>query len=271
MSFLKPVLSGLSVFIGLAAVPAAAELASHRAVYDLKSSDVDRRSGIISAEGRLAYEITGSACDGWSTSYRIATRYVKAEGVTQLTDTQVTAWEAGDGSELQVTQKQYNDQSLQSETSMSAKIAPGKEGTARMTRPTEKSITLPAGTLFSVAQQSQILKSASNGEKRFSGPVFEGSGSETVYDVVNLIGDMKPDASFAAIVKDVKPMSGMKAWSVSSAYYPLQDTAAGVPEYQSSFVMFENGVSTNVVFDYGNYQLRGELMKLELLPVEKCP
>jgi hypothetical protein len=34
--------------------------------------------------------------------------------------------------------------------------------------------------------------------------------------------------------------------------------------------MWENGVSSDLVLDYGSFQLKGALTKLEMLPISDC-
>jgi hypothetical protein len=250
--------------------PVAAKLAPHRAVYDLQSENVNRKSGIISVEGRLAYELTGSVCDGWSVTYRFANRYVRAEGVTQVTDSQLTSWEAGDGTEVQVNEKQYVDQSLSEETSLSARKEVGKEGKVRITKPSEKELSLPPGTLFSAEAQVRILDQAAKGETRLSETVFEGSDEDGIYRTISLVGPRRDGTKPGTKENGIEAMRKMPSWPVTASYYAVADDKSELPVYQTSYVMFENGVTTELLFDYGDYQLRGKMTSLELLPQEPC-
>jgi EipB-like len=248
-----------------------AELAPHRALYDLKGENFDKKSGITAVTGKLAYEITGNSCGGWSTTYRSAYRYVKAEGVVQVSDTQMTAWESGDGSEMTLNQKQYVDQTLSEETSLSAKNPTTGEGSVQITQPTDKAFKIPADALFPISHQKKLLSTAANGQGRDSTTVYEGTDGEAVYQAVGLIG-AKQATKAKGTPADAQPaMRGMPSWSMTIGYYKYPEDQTELPDYQTSFVMFENGVSTELLFDYGTYQLRGELVKLDLLPIETCP
>jgi hypothetical protein len=249
----------------------AGTLRPHRAIYDLTAEDIRRQSGILSVEGRLAYEITGSACEGWSTTYRLANRYAKSEGQMQLTDTQLTSWEAADGSEMQINEKQYVDQSLQTETNLSAQRRDGNQATVRMTRPDNKTFDLPADAVFPLMHQRLLLDRAAVGEVRDSRTVYDGSDGEQSYRAVSLIAPFKAQPSQNAVAESQAAMRGMPAWSVSMAYYAIPDDKAELPAYQSTFVMYENGVTSRLLFTYDDYALRGKLVSLELLPEEKCP
>jgi hypothetical protein len=107
-----------------AALPAtalAAPLAPHRAYYTLEASRLDDKGGITAISGKLAYEITGSECEGYAVNYRIANRYIQGEGSPQTLDIQLTSFESGDGLELDMRQKQYMNSQLDKDTRVKAK------------------------------------------------------------------------------------------------------------------------------------------------------
>ena len=54
------------------------------------------------------------------------------------------------------------------------------------------------------------------------------------------------------------------------SYFPLEG-GGEVPEYQVSFDMYENGVATGLVLDYGDFALSGTLADLKLLDEPACP
>jgi hypothetical protein len=54
------------------------------------------------------------------------------------------------------------------------------------------------------------------------------------------------------------------------SYYALEG-GSETPEYQVSFDMYENGVATGLVLDYGDFALSGTLADLKLLDEPVCP
>ncbi len=54
------------------------------------------------------------------------------------------------------------------------------------------------------------------------------------------------------------------------SYYALEG-GSETPEYQVSFDMYENGVATGLVLDYGDFALSGTLADLKLLDMPDCP
>ena len=61
-------------FVVADAAAAARMLAPHRAVYDLALDKASDRSGITGITGRMVYEFNGSACDGYTVTFRFVTR-----------------------------------------------------------------------------------------------------------------------------------------------------------------------------------------------------
>jgi hypothetical protein len=263
-----------AIFVVLATSTAtAAGLVPHRAVYELEPKRIEKNSGISSISGRIAYEISGSACDGWSTTYRVANRYVRLEGNVQVTDTQLTAWEAGDGSEMRINQKYYVDNRLNSETYINVKKpVPGEDGVGTITLPTPKEFSVPKDAVFPVLHQQRLMKIAGEGQTRDVSTLFEGSDGDKIYSVVSFIGRKKEAGTEGAEtgITDTKPLLAKPSWPMTISYFPADDKSAEAPLYQSSFRMYDNGVSTELVFDYGEYSLKGRLTKLEFLPVEAC-
>ena len=82
-----------AVFFPVPATAGAAEaLLAHRAVYDLDLKSATDRSGIDSMVGRMVYEFNGSACDGYTTRFRLVTQ-ITSGGEKRLTDQQTTTYE----------------------------------------------------------------------------------------------------------------------------------------------------------------------------------
>ncbi len=44
-----------------------------------------------------------------------------------------------------------------------------------------------------------------------------------------------------------------------------------MPTYELAYRFFENGVTTGLRIDYGEFAIRGEMTELEFLETSKCP
>ena len=79
-------------------------LVPHRAVYELSLLSSKGTNGVDEARGRLVFEITGTACDGYATNFRQVTQLSGAEGNPDRSfDVRSTSFESGDGTMLRFT------------------------------------------------------------------------------------------------------------------------------------------------------------------------
>ena len=67
-----------------------------------------------------------------------------------------------------------------------------------------------------------------------------------------------------------EPLRILASWPMTISYFPADNDAVETPLYTASFNMYENGVSTDLTFDYGSYALKGKLAKLEMLKAASC-
>jgi hypothetical protein len=248
-------------------------LAPHRAFYTLEAQRLDDKGGITAISGKLAYEITGNDCDGYAVNYRIANRYIQGEGSPQTMDIQLNSFESGDGTELDMRQKQFMNASMESETRVKAKKP--KDGgpiTADVEGKEKKQIEVDATAVFPTAFQKQLMESAEKGETRAAALVFEGSDEDKATKAVSFIGVKKPGSKIetGADAATLEQLNKLPMWPVTVSYYNVEAKGDEPPNYSASFNMLQNGVSTDLVLDYGSYALKGKLEKIEMLKVESC-
>ncbi len=251
----------------------AAALAPHRAYYDLEVKRLEQGGGISTIKGKLAYEITGSVCDGYAVNYRIANRFAYAEGGIQVIDTQMTSWESGDGLEMDLSQKQFLDAKLTSESRVKVKKpANDRPGDAEAVLPVPKQFQTDAKAIFPTAFQVRLIEAALKGESRDETLIYEGADDEKPMRVISFISPKRSKVALSneAPETDVTALNKLPSWPVSISYYPIEGNGDDEPVYQASFTMLENGISTDLVLDFGTYALAGKLSKLVLLKAEPC-
>src|SRR5262245_23755604 len=94
----------LAIAMTIAAIerPAAAPpadrvlLAPHRAIYDLKLAKSHGSRGIESIRGRILYDFSGNACEGFELKFRQVSEIDSGEGKAALSDLRSSTWEDGD-------------------------------------------------------------------------------------------------------------------------------------------------------------------------------
>ena len=66
-----------------------------------------------------------------------------------------------------------------------------------------------------------------------------------------------------------KGLAGLVSWPVSIGYF---ESKAGdlTPSYQIDFRLYANGVSRELLIDYGDFSVHGTLTSLEYLKAAEC-
>ena len=80
--------------------PDVVRLTPHRVVYDLSLAKATGARGMESARGRIAFDFTGDACEGYALNYRQVTVLEGGETGTRTSDLRTTTFESGDGQTL---------------------------------------------------------------------------------------------------------------------------------------------------------------------------
>lgn len=236
-------------------------LAPHRAVYDLSQSRGDA-SGAVAVRGRLAIEVQDT-CDGHTTNQRFWTEMQSAEGTTSISDFTLSSWESKDGKRFRFQMRNEVDGETSEEYTGTAELGPGGTGSIQMNKPEAGTLDLPEGTAFPNRHLIELIRHALAGDRFVSIRVFDGSGEEGLFETGASIGKELPPEDGASPV--LAPIKGLRSWPFRVAFFPLL-TKAEEPQYEIGFRMYENGVSADIVLDYSSYALRGELVRLEMLP-----
>ena len=103
------------------AAASAVKLAPHRAVYEISLERAASGSGVVELTGRMVYEITGNACDGYTQNMRFVTRTVDRSGRPSIMDLRSSFWEDGSGERFRFDTNQYRDERLAEAASGDAK------------------------------------------------------------------------------------------------------------------------------------------------------
>lgn len=250
---------------------AAAALAPHRAVYDLSLDKATDRSGIEGITGRMVYQFEGSACEGYTTTFRFVTR-ILANDTTRVTDQQTTTYESGDGKSFEFSTRSFVDRALDSEVRGSARIEGGKT-LVEMDEPEEASLSLPASQ-FPTQHMLELLGKADSGENFYVTSIFDGSDEgEKVLTTSVVIGDEEQPVASDSEAGALGSLADASYRPVDIAYFDGADTGGEqLPTYRIAFKMHENGVTRDLTMDYGDFAISGRLVDLEILerPGQSC-
>ena len=264
-----------AAILGLASSAASAQdiaappLQPHRAVYDLELKEASERSGIDSIYGRMVYEFTGAACKGYTTRFRFATRIGTGEEV-RVSDQRLTSFEDTKAGLFRFENQSFTDEKLDKEIKGEGTIHPGGI-TVKLEGENARTLDLPE-SVFPTAHMQQVIANALNGKPLFDARVFDGSedGDKSLL-ATTIIG--KPQTAGEDAGSDAKAADTFAAkpwWPVTASYYNEGADGDSEPAYRLSFKLYDNGVSRDLVMDYGDFALSAKLTQLSLLPDENC-
>ncbi|TMU92223.1 cell envelope integrity protein EipB [Brucella haematophila] len=272
MRFLKPgfkvavAASGTAacVWAGLAGVAQAAStvtLVPHRAVYDLTLDRADEKSGISGLTGRMVYEFNGSACEGYTTNFRFVTRIDMEEQPQRVTDQQTTTFEGNDGKTFRFVNKTFVDKDLVKEVRGDAKLEGGKT-VVELSKPKENKIDLRA-TQFPTQHMEELIGKAEAGEKFYQTSLFDASeDADRVVATTVVVG--KGQNPTDDETKFMGQFSKDPVWPVTIAYFDDKEKQDGLPIYRINFKLYRNGITRDLTMDYGDFAMRGKLVKLDV-------
>jgi hypothetical protein len=248
----------LGGMFGAAGLARAADLAPHRALYDLKLN-TSHDGDVTSASGTMAYEVQ-DVCDGWATQQRLQMTITNRDGqdVQMLSD--YTTWESKDGLKLRFRMKQTTDQSVTSDVSGDATLkATGEAGTATFTSPATDNKPLPAGTLFPMKHTEALLEAAKEGKKFLALPLFDGTTPTGPQDSSIVIGGWTsmPEGKWPELEK-------LASGKFHIAFFD-RGPDKQQPDYEVTMRYWDNGVADDLDMDFGDFVMAGHLAEFKLL------
>ena len=249
--------------LGVAPALAAAPLAPHRAVYDLVLDEASDRSGITGLSGRMVYEFNGSACEGYTVKFRFVTQIDTSEN-SRVTDQQTTTFEDAEGKTFSFVTKSFTDQTLERELKGTAtREADGLK--VDIDKP-EKNVVELERTQFPTQHLVELIDKASTGETFYETSIFDGSeDGDKVMTTTVVVGKKEPVEKSDPEAPVLAGLAKEKFWPVDIAYFDqATDGGEEVPEYRISFKLHENGLTRDLVMDYGDFSMTGKLVNLAL-------
>jgi hypothetical protein len=250
------------------------KLVAHRAIYEMTLDDARSASGITGIDGRMVFEFTGSECDGYSLNMRMVTQMTDTQGQTNLTDLRSSTWEQGDGQKFRFQSAQYLNDKLGDVTmGRAVRDTPKEAVKVKLSQPSAAELDLSGPLLFPTQHSFALIAAARTGQGLFQARVYDGSEKgQKVYDTTAFIGtEVQPgsDPKLEQVAKD-KGLGELASWPVSIGYFEAKGGDL-TPSYQIDFRLYENGVSRDLLIDYGDFSIHGTLTSLEYLKATECP
>jgi len=253
-------------------------LAPHRAIYDLKLAKSRGSRGIEGVRGRILYDFSGNACEGYELQFRQVSELDSGEGKAALSDLRSTTWEDGDAKKFR-----FNSENLFNERHTDSVDGHAERSTktvaVSLSKPKEKSFTVPVGAVFPTEHMRRIIAAAREGKSVLEFPVYDGSETgEKLYNTLTVIGRAIPpgDKIPNDAAAKIPALAKLTRWPVTISYFDKKDekteqTGEQTPVYSIGFELYENGISRALVLDYTDFTISGEMTSLELKNPKPCP
>ena len=250
------------------------KLVPHRAIYEMSLDDARTASGITGIDGRMVFEFTGSECDGYSLNMRMVTQMTDSQGQTNLTDLRSSTWEQGDGQKFRFQSQQYlNDKLGDVTVGRASRETPSAAVKVMISQPARGELDLSDKVLFPTQHSLALIDAAQSGQSMLQAQLYDGSEKgQKVYETTAIIGkEIAPgaDQNLEPVAKE-KGLAKLVSWPVSIGYFEPKPGDL-TPSYQIDFRLYANGVSRELLIDYGDVSIHGTLTSLEYLKAEDCP
>ncbi len=248
--------------------------APHRAIYEMQLDESDAAKNIAGVEGRMVFDISGSACTGYTLENRMVTRIVDAEGVEVVSDIRSTTWEDSAGEQFRFSSSQYlNNQLTDNLKGQAKRETPDGPITVTLETPRDQQLRIQEEAKFPTQFSLKILDAARAGERVIQTNVYDGSETgDKLFATTTFIGEaISPGTENARDMPGRDRLADLRSWPVSISYFEAGAASDGLPSYQLSFRLYENGVSRKLRIDYGTFALKGELSSLEFHESDACP
>ena len=250
----------------------AGELASHRAIYELKLAHTRGNSSAVGARGRILYDFSGNSCDGYALQFRQVSELDNGEGKVTLSDLRSTTWEDGAAKKFIFKSQNYLNETLIDTVDGQAERERDKVA-VQLTQPAAKTFDLEPTMVFPTDHMRRIIEAAREGKSILELPVYDGSEKgEKVYNTLTVIGPaIAPNERVPTDAAGSQPaLAALKRWPVTVSYFDRTARDDQAPVYSIRFEVYENGVSRALMLDYNDFAISGELTSIELRNSTPC-
>ncbi|MGP9811141.1 cell envelope integrity EipB family protein [Rhodopseudomonas sp. NSM] len=277
LSVLATTMFGAAALSGAPAIAAPnVSFLPHQALYDLSLLKTRNNASVSTVRGRILYNFSGNACEGYTSDFRQVSEIESGEGKNTLSDLRSSSWEdaAGKSYRFKIDTK-MNDADPTDVDGIAERT--GDTITVKLKQPVQKTFTLDGKTVFPTEQIERIIAAAREGKTLLELQVYDGSDNgEKVYNTLTVIGQpisgdraaSSPDPSTSD-----DAMKPLKRWPVTVSYYDhaaKSNSGEQTPVYAMSFELYENGVSRSLVLDYNDFVLAGAMGKFDVKTNKPC-
>ncbi len=146
--------------------------------------------------------------------------------------------------------------------------------TVDLVRPSKRELKLANDVYFPIQHSMAIIQAARAGRTILAADLFDGSETgDKVYSTSTAIGrQMKPGAGpVLSLAKGVADLDRVPSWPISVSYFsPTQGPGDAVPLYEMSYRFHDNGVTSSLRINHGDFAIVGDLRELTYFEPSPC-
>ncbi|MCD1645120.1 EipB family protein [Aurantimonas coralicida] len=263
----------MMIATGLFAFPAkAADIMPHLAVYDM--SMLRKSSDLVGGSGRIALKLERETCEQIELDYRFVARFER-EDATVVTDQQTVSVENFAARAYDFTTRTFVD-NVEAWVIRGSATNTDTRTRVEIAEPSAETFDLPL-SVFPSAHTMDLIDRAIAGESFVETRLYDGDNEAgklltTTAIITPVQGEATPPAPANPDGSPslVTAMRDMRRWRVAESYYNSDSKLDGLPLFQTSYILYENGVSDDIMIDNGDYAFSGSLSKLELASAPDC-
>ena len=261
---MRSVLAGLVLFAMTS--PSAAQIVGHDAVYKIRLAHAAPAGTIEGMSGAMSLSVS-VMCDGLTVNQTLDTDFWEQDGVLHAGFLTASSWEEAGGLEMRFSlANKIDGDVVEAFEGEASREDVGVEGTIVYDEDAFPPAPLPAAAIFPGAHLSALVAAAQEGERVFEAMVFDGASEGKIYLTTAIIG---PKLSGKSLEPGAGPLEGLARWPVVLSYFP-SGSDDPLPEYETSFHLYENGIAGQLLMDYGDFALRGTLEELQIAAAPDC-
>ncbi len=244
----------------------AVDLASHKAIYDIRMKSAQTGSQVLDVRGRMLFTFKKS-CDGWISNHKFSLNYEYTGTPPLDVESKFTSFEGFGGKLLNFSSSRIANGEPDQELRGLATISDA-QNIAQFSIPKDLSFKLSGATLFPAAHTIKLIEAAQKGQKIVSAQVFDGSDDKGPVEINAVIGKKtlpQPDTKLD------KALTGGGGWVMRLAVFPNNnDDNQTISDYEMTMNMLENGIIKDMTVDYHNFSVTQKLVAIEPLKEDKC-
>jgi len=242
----------------------------HSAVYRMELTALAAGSAVSAVVGRMEFEWQ-ETCDAWTVSQRALMRVNYGDGTELDFGWTMNSWESKDGRSYRFFIRRLYNGGASEELRGKAELQASGGGEAVFSKPDDRSLALPAETMFPTEHTKVLLRAARKGWPSTGSlwrPVFDGSGDSGLFGVsATMIESLGAQAELGPGLELVRDLP---SWRMRLAFFDLEQAQGQAPAHEQALRLYANGVVDELVLDYDEFSVRAILEDLKPVPAPTC-